>query len=307
MIAAFVRPRRLRRGARGLSNSDGCAVLISPSAAARRCLHTSPCSVTPPQVRLAAQRPSTRLADPTPTAELAWGGSGCRRTGHAGSELTTVRRPARTGRRRPRVLGRLAGQRSSPTPCTADLCLAGAREHAFPEGEPIMKVPEAFDAAKEAVTVKRVYGEPYEKDGVTVIPAAAVSGWRRRRDGSRYERSGERGRRVRRRGPSGGRRCHRKRTGALAPGGQRESNHSDGRTCGHRISPEPTGHGQSPSGADAVTRVHPCSAARAFGSSMGVLPTSPVESVPAGIPTGPPTVPGPTAAQASRDRLFRGR
>jgi uncharacterized spore protein YtfJ len=28
----------------------------------------------------------------------------------------------------------------------------------------------------DAVTIRRVYGEPYEKDGVTVIPAAIVAG-----------------------------------------------------------------------------------------------------------------------------------
>jgi uncharacterized spore protein YtfJ len=30
--------------------------------------------------------------------------------------------------------------------------------------------------AQEAITARRVYGEPYERDGVTVIPAAAVRG-----------------------------------------------------------------------------------------------------------------------------------
>jgi uncharacterized spore protein YtfJ len=39
-----------------------------------------------------------------------------------------------------------------------------------------MNVSELLSTAKDAVTVKRVYGEPYEKDGVTVIPAAAVGG-----------------------------------------------------------------------------------------------------------------------------------
>ncbi|GAA0250330.1 hypothetical protein GCM10010492_58110 [Saccharothrix mutabilis subsp. mutabilis] len=39
-----------------------------------------------------------------------------------------------------------------------------------------MKVLELAAAARDAVSVRRVYGEPYEKDGVTVIPAAAVSG-----------------------------------------------------------------------------------------------------------------------------------
>ena len=39
-----------------------------------------------------------------------------------------------------------------------------------------MLVTDAISAARDAVTVSRVYGEPYEKDGATVIPAAIVSG-----------------------------------------------------------------------------------------------------------------------------------
>jgi uncharacterized spore protein YtfJ len=39
-----------------------------------------------------------------------------------------------------------------------------------------MDVQEAISQARDAITVKRVYGEPYERDGVTVIPAAAVAG-----------------------------------------------------------------------------------------------------------------------------------
>lgn len=39
-----------------------------------------------------------------------------------------------------------------------------------------MNVTEVLSSAKDAITVKRVYGEPYEKDGLTVIPAAAVGG-----------------------------------------------------------------------------------------------------------------------------------
>jgi uncharacterized spore protein YtfJ len=39
-----------------------------------------------------------------------------------------------------------------------------------------MDVNEAISKARDAITVKRVYGEPYERDGVTVIPAAAVGG-----------------------------------------------------------------------------------------------------------------------------------
>ena len=39
-----------------------------------------------------------------------------------------------------------------------------------------MKVADVMSTAKDAITVKRVYGEPYEKDGTTVIPAAVVGG-----------------------------------------------------------------------------------------------------------------------------------
>lgn len=39
-----------------------------------------------------------------------------------------------------------------------------------------MNVTEVLGTAKDAMTVRRVYAEPYEKDGLTVIPAAVVSG-----------------------------------------------------------------------------------------------------------------------------------
>jgi uncharacterized spore protein YtfJ len=39
-----------------------------------------------------------------------------------------------------------------------------------------MKVDEVLSTARDAITVKRVYAEPYEKDGLTVIPAAEVRG-----------------------------------------------------------------------------------------------------------------------------------
>lgn len=35
-------------------------------------------------------------------------------------------------------------------------------------------VQRAIEQAKDAITVRRVYGDPFEKDGVTVIPAARV-------------------------------------------------------------------------------------------------------------------------------------
>jgi uncharacterized spore protein YtfJ len=39
-----------------------------------------------------------------------------------------------------------------------------------------MEIQELISSARDAVSVKRVYGDPYEKEGVTVIPAAAVRG-----------------------------------------------------------------------------------------------------------------------------------
>jgi uncharacterized spore protein YtfJ len=39
-----------------------------------------------------------------------------------------------------------------------------------------MNVKETIEAARESMSAKRVYAEPYERDGVTVIPAAAVQG-----------------------------------------------------------------------------------------------------------------------------------
>lgn len=34
----------------------------------------------------------------------------------------------------------------------------------------------AVNRARDAITVRRVFGEPYERDGATVIPAAAIAG-----------------------------------------------------------------------------------------------------------------------------------
>jgi uncharacterized spore protein YtfJ len=39
-----------------------------------------------------------------------------------------------------------------------------------------MDVDQIVQGARDALTVKRVFGEPYEKDGVTIIPAAAFRG-----------------------------------------------------------------------------------------------------------------------------------
>ncbi len=39
-----------------------------------------------------------------------------------------------------------------------------------------MDANEVLNHAREAMTVKRVFGDPYEKDGVTVIPVASIMG-----------------------------------------------------------------------------------------------------------------------------------
>ncbi len=39
-----------------------------------------------------------------------------------------------------------------------------------------MDVQELLNHALDTITVRRVFGEPYEKDGVTLIPVAKVSG-----------------------------------------------------------------------------------------------------------------------------------
>lgn len=39
-----------------------------------------------------------------------------------------------------------------------------------------MELDKVLNSARDAITVKRVYADPYEKDGITVIPAAAVRG-----------------------------------------------------------------------------------------------------------------------------------
>ncbi len=39
-----------------------------------------------------------------------------------------------------------------------------------------MEIGEALSGARDAMTVRRVFGEPYEKDGAVIVPAAAVRG-----------------------------------------------------------------------------------------------------------------------------------
>ena len=39
-----------------------------------------------------------------------------------------------------------------------------------------MEIQDVIAQARDTLTVKRVFGEPYERDGVTIIPAARVRG-----------------------------------------------------------------------------------------------------------------------------------
>src|SRR2546430_16833181 len=39
-----------------------------------------------------------------------------------------------------------------------------------------MNALDAITQAKEVITVRRVYGDPYQEDGITIIPAASVMG-----------------------------------------------------------------------------------------------------------------------------------
>ena len=39
-----------------------------------------------------------------------------------------------------------------------------------------MNVSEMLEGAREAITVRRVYGDPIERDGILIIPAADVRG-----------------------------------------------------------------------------------------------------------------------------------
>ena len=60
-----------------------------------------------------------------------------------------------------------------------------------------MELQELISGARDAVSVKRVYGDPYEKNGLTVIPAATVRGGGGGRDGRPRGRRDRRGRRLR--------------------------------------------------------------------------------------------------------------
>ena len=108
---------------------------------------------------------------------------------------------------------------------------------------------ELMQQARDALTVKRVFGEPYERDGVTVIPAASIRGGagggegRGRGAGRQRERLGL-GRWVRADGEAGGRLRHRGRPGALATGRRRQPDHP--RRPGRRHRPAVRGREHPP-------------------------------------------------------------
>ncbi|MEU6832207.1 sporulation protein [Nocardia beijingensis] len=52
---------------------------------------------------------------------------------------------------------------------------AGVRRHRDGR-EDVMKYAELLAQARDAITVRRVYGDPYEAGGAIVIPAASVGG-----------------------------------------------------------------------------------------------------------------------------------
>src|SRR4029450_1300120 len=64
-----------------------------------------------------------------------------------------------------------------PVPCAWGLAERGGQYGGCRERrEPPTEVQAVIAPARGTMTVKRVFGEPYEKDGVTIIPAARVQG-----------------------------------------------------------------------------------------------------------------------------------
>ena len=63
----------------------------------------------------------------------------------------------------------------------AEIVPAGDPEHEVATAEPLATEPlrgpfAMLERARDAITVRRVFGDPIERDGVTVIPAAKVRG-----------------------------------------------------------------------------------------------------------------------------------
>ena len=88
-----------------------------------------------------------------------------------------------------------------------------------------MQVQELISGARDVVSVKRVYGDPYEQNGLTVIPAATVRGGGGVGMGDDEPRRGGQGRRLR--DDRAAERCmdHRGRARELAARDRREPGH----------------------------------------------------------------------------------
>jgi uncharacterized spore protein YtfJ len=53
------------------------------------------------------------------------------------------------------------------------------------------QLQDILDKARDAVSVREVYGEPYERDGVTIVPVARVMGGGGSGSGTSHEGGGE--------------------------------------------------------------------------------------------------------------------
>ena len=116
-------------------------------------------------------------------------------------------------------------------------CRAGNQ----PERSKSCEVHELISGARDAMSVKRVYGDPNEKNGLTVIPAATVRGGGGLGMGEVGTVIGP-GRRLRAHGPPERSVDHRGRAGGLEAGDRRQPDHPRAarradRDRGHRARP----------------------------------------------------------------------
>ena len=69
----------------------------------------------------------------------------------------------------------------------------GDLEHEVKEAEETRRPLSFIERAQDVLTVRRVFGEPIERNGVTVIPAASVGGGGGGGGGGGRDRAGQRG------------------------------------------------------------------------------------------------------------------
>ena len=105
-----------------------------------------------------------------------------------------------------------------------------------------MKVAELVTTVRDAITASRVFAEPYETDGVTVIAAATVAGGAG--GGGGHDERGQEGEGggfgVRAR-PAGAY-VIKGRQGVVAPGNRRQPGLRQHRRCRHRLPVHPRPH-----------------------------------------------------------------